>query len=341
MAGLLVLNFFPRRSTHFTRACMATPPLKTSTPTVRVQLASDLHLEHFAKLPSASTFVIPPKEEAITDTPSTLPYLILAGDIVSVAAQRYLQPFLTELRPHYREVFMVAGNHEFYAGSSHTGPSRSSRSEIVLALSDLCDAAGVRFLDRTRFENDEIVVLGATLWSYVPDGYHERIRRSISDYSQIRGPEMSPGVRRNITPADTNSWHDQDREWLTSELLKQHLSKPAGADSTSAPEKKLIVVTHHLPSFGCVVPAYQGSDINYAFASDLDGLIKNFQPDLWCFGHTHSSVDLQMGPFGDQKQSRETVSGKSRVVANPRGYPGRGGRPSENRDYDPTKIFLI
>ena len=326
MAGLLVLKFFPTP-----RIRMASPP-KTSSATVRVQLASDLHLERFAKLPSASTFVVPLREE------ENKTYLILAGDIVSVAAQRHLQPFLTELRPHYREIFMVAGNHEFYAGSSHTGPSRS---ETLLALSDLCDAAGVRFLDRTRFENDEIVVLGATLWSYVPDGYHERIRRSISDYSQIRGPEMSPGVRRNVTPADTNSWHDQDREWLTSELLKQHLSKPAGADSPSAPEKKLIVVTHHLPSFRCVVPAYQGSDINYAFASDLDGLIKNFQPDLWCFGHTHSSVDLEMGPFGDQKQSRETVSGKSRVVANPRGYPGRGGRPSENRDYDPTKIFLI
>ena len=292
---------------------MASPAftLPRQRPTIQrptIQLASDLHLEFFSKhnTPPASVLI----------RPTGADILILAGDIVSSAATEKLYPFLRELRPNYQEILMVAGNHEFYWNRSHKGPSEAETRKL---LEEICDSAGVRFLEKTKFETGSSVFLGTTLWSSVPKGYEAEIERSISDYSHVRGPEISPGVKRNIRVRDTNEWHSSSVLWLTEELAKIEVE---------VPEKNVVVITHHLPSFKCVVPQYQGSTINYAFASNLDSLIA--KSDLWCFGHTHSSVDFWF-PFGEKK---------TRVVANPRGYPCliSESLDSQNKSYDPEKL---
>lgn len=68
-----------------------------------------------------------------------------------------------------------------------------------------------------------------------------------------------------------------------------------------------VVVTHHLPSYKSVHPKFQDSGLNRFFVCDVEQLILDKQPKLWVHGHTHEGVDYTLG--------------KTRVVANPMGYP--------------------
>ena len=67
-----------------------------------------------------------------------------------------------------------------------------------------------------------------------------------------------------------------------------------------------IVVTHMLPHPAAIAPRHRGSDTNMFFVHDMSSLIEDRQPAVWCFGHTHDSID-------------ETV-GQTRLVCNPGGY---------------------
>lgn len=80
-----------------------------------------------------------------------------------------------------------------------------------------------------------------------------------------------------------------------------------------------IVVTHHLPSTLSIHPQYKTSSLNRFFLCDMSELILEREPALWLHGHSHESSDY--------------VLGKTRVVANPRGY-FRERRASAAFDYN-------
>jgi hypothetical protein len=62
--------------------------------------------------------------------------------------------------------------------------------------------------------------------------------------------------------------------------------------------------------------------LNGAYASNLDDLIlDNPQIKLWCFGHSHSSVDKMIG--------------ETRMLSNPKGYK------DQNQNFDPNMIIEI
>jgi Icc-related predicted phosphoesterase len=69
-----------------------------------------------------------------------------------------------------------------------------------------------------------------------------------------------------------------------------------------------VVVTHHLPASSSIAKRYANDPLNPAFASSLESLIEAYRPVLWIHGHTHQPLDYEL--FG------------TRVVCNPRGYPG-------------------
>jgi predicted phosphodiesterase len=68
-----------------------------------------------------------------------------------------------------------------------------------------------------------------------------------------------------------------------------------------------VVVSHHLPAPESVPPRFAGSAINAFFVSDMTSYLRELQPKLWIHGHTHDRCDY--------------VIDKTRVVANPLGYP--------------------
>lgn len=182
-------------------------------------------------------------------------------------------------------VIYVPGNHEYYGGA-------------IPRLTDKFKAAAqntnVHVLDR-----DEVIIgntrfLGATMWtdwagdgSIDPPVAMEHARNGMSDYRQIR---VSPAFSR-LRPSDTRKWHAAARAWLTEALAKPH-------------HGPTVVITHHAPTLKGTAErdAFLG-----AYASDLESLMGP-AVDAWIFGHTHFAFD-------------ERING-TRVVSNPRGYPG-------------------
>jgi Icc-related predicted phosphoesterase len=61
-----------------------------------------------------------------------------------------------------------------------------------------------------------------------------------------------------------------------------------------------------------IASRYANDALNPAFASRLEGMIERYQPALWIHGHTHDPCDYKLF--------------RTRVVCNPRGYPGEYGR---------------
>lgn len=111
----------------------------------------------------------------------------------------------------------------------------------------------------------------------------------MEDFASIRH-----GGRR-FTPEFSVELHEASKAWLVGEF-KNGFSGPT------------VVVTHHLPASTSVAKRYANDSLNPAFASRLEDVIENYRPDLWIHGHTHVPCDYELF--------------ETRIVCNPRGYPG-------------------
>jgi predicted phosphodiesterase len=195
-------------------------------------------------------------------------------------------------RAFAQPVLYLAGNHEPYDGEFH-----ATRAALRAA------AAGsrVRFLDRDAAVVGGVRFLGCTLWTdFDLEGAAGRALATVEyrdwlvDFRAIRYGD------RAFTPEDSIALHRRDRAWLEGRLATPF----AGAT---------VVVTHHVPHRASIAPEFAAHPLNPAFVTDLDALMG--RAALWIHGHTHQAFDY-------------TVRG-TRVVCNPRGYPGEqtGFRP--------------
>jgi Icc-related predicted phosphoesterase len=107
--------------------------------------------------------------------------------------------------------------------------------------------------------------------------------------------------RQKFRPEDSVVLHEASRSWLVSQF-EQAFDGPT------------VVVTHHLPASKSIATRYANDPLNPAFASRLEDVIERYRPALWIHGHTHEPCDYELF--------------RTRVICNPRGYPGeysRGG----------------
>lgn len=113
----------------------------------------------------------------------------------------------------------------------------------------------------------------------------------MNDFRQIRTDNY-----RRIRPADLIDESVRTRDWLTSELAK----------SFAGPT---VVITHHAPTLRSLLEnPHAGSHLDAAYANGWDDLMGKDRVALWVHGHSHMAVDYE-------------VAG-TRVVCNPKGYPG-------------------
>lgn len=208
-------------------------------------------------------------------------------------------PFLLSDHQKLRVIY-VAGNHEFYG---------TAIPKLYSELRGMTSGTQVSFL-----ENDEIVIgntrfLGCTLWTdfgLLNSEYRElamnEAKLTMNDYRKIR---HDPSYRK-LTPGLTYKFHRSSLNWLDSRLRIPF-------------DGKTVVVSHHAPSPRSV--ADPNELISAAYCSDLEQFISEHSFDLWIHGHTHRSVDFQIG--------------RSRIVSNPRAYPG------ENPEFDPSLVVTI
>jgi hypothetical protein len=232
---------------------------------LRIQYASDLHLEFVDKTPFQP--ILKP----------IAPILSLAGDIGRPDRRSY-EDFLHYCSRNWVAVFVVAGNHELYNSKSdaiHTVDQRLAMCESIAAK-----FPNVQFLNRRRADYGGIAFLGATLWTDTRGV--EAAAHRMNDYKMIY-----TGVGHNLTVTDTQAWHDRDRAWLASEIAAcEEVGQPA------------VVLTHHLPTFGLVASKYaRYSDLNRYFASACDDLIRE-PVRAWIAGHSHTAVTIHCEAAG-------------------------------------------
>lgn len=235
---------------------------------------------------------------------------ILAGDIVvahRLQQSKYrknVSEFIQRISDTYSLTVVIAGNHEYYHGPyEQTDP---------ILREFYRQWPNVVYLQRENVIHDGVVFAGCTLWTDF-DGETELsmdvAERCMTDY---RVTSMNG---RYMQPSDTLSIHKKDRWWL-----KQIIDDFRVANSALDAQAKLVIVTHHAPSFKSVHPMFATSNLNGSFMSELPedmfGAAK-----LWVHGHSHWSHDYDHHG--------------TRVILNARGYPG------EIVQFDPTKVIEI
>jgi len=267
-------------------------------PPMKIHLISDLHTEF-------EWYCIPELE----DEANTI--VILAGDIgVAKRPEQTYLPTVANAVKRFKHVFMVMGNHEHWDGSLNTTYGKIFHATLEYDNFDL--------LEKETKVIDGVAFIGATLWTDMDDNNPSvtlHAASTIKDYKRIRvGPTEKP-YRQNLRPLDTMSHHQRAKEYIYADIKAQ---KDAG--------NKVVVITHHAPSYQSVAEPYKGRMINGAYCTELGVAICNLEPDLWVHGHTHYSFDYEIH--------------KTRIVCNPRGY-STGVASDLNVDFDDRLIIEI
>jgi Icc-related predicted phosphoesterase len=212
--------------------------------------------------------------------------IILAGDI-HVGEKG----ILWALKNFDIPTLYILGNHEYY---KHSYP------KLLHKLKLISQDTNVHVLENKIFTMNNVSFFGTTLWSDFnlfgdPVIAGMECQQRMNDYRLIRR-DPSYSAMRSI---DTNKINSESSIWLKTSL-QENLSTYK------------VVITHHAPSMKSIPEEFRSDLISAAYASNYDDFILEAQPDYWFHGHIHVPVDYTIG--------------KTRVMANPKGYPDQKGR---------------
>lgn len=268
--------------------------------TLKAVVFSDLHLAF-----SALDYKL--------ELPADADVVVVAGD-VSAPVSKSMHWLNENVAMKGHEVVYVAGNHEHY-GQCYEDSMESG----YVAREKY---PNVHFLENSQVVIGGVRFLGASMWTDFD--LHGNVPAAIraatlgmNDYRHIHSKDERGNLRR-FEAEMTRAIHKETRLWLRDAL-------------GTAFDGPTVVVTHHCPHPMSIAQKYSGDIMNAAFTSDLDREIREFQPEFWIHGHTHTGFDY-------------VVPGtKTRVVCNPRGYViERFDRKEvENRQFEPFKTIEI
>lgn len=218
---------------------------------MKVQLASDLHLEFQANRDYiASNPLIP-----VGDV------LVLAGDIVPFRLIDKQMDFFQFCADNFENTYWIPGNHEYYHGelSNRTGAFIENIKTNVHLVNNHC----------AQHENTKIIL--STLWTPISNEKAWHIQNGLNDYQLINNNEM------NFTTSRSSQLFEENFAFIQEAVENNEY-------------EKCIVVTHHVPTFQHYPDEYKGSILNEAFAVDLDQFIENSSIDYWIYGHHHRNT---------------------------------------------------
>ena len=280
---------------------------------MKIQLVSDLHLEF---------------EDVNIKNESGADVLILSGDILvaddlrnqpadlawsdfpdeghgrAKRAMRY-RDFFQRVSFQFPHVIYVMGNHEHYHGKFDKSAG------IIRETIGYLNIHNIHLLDREAKEIDGVHFVGGTMWTDCNKGdpmtlYH--LEHCMTDFRVIR---IAGENFRKFLPSRTVMEFTKTRDYFKSVI--GNLPKDA----------KIVVVSHHAPSSLSIHEIYKRDTLmNGGYSSDLSEFILDCpQIKLWTHGHMHNNFDYMIGD--------------TRVVCNPKGYPG------ENNDFKNNLILEI
>lgn len=262
---------------------------------MKIQIASDLHLEFIARW-SDKEF----NERSPILKPTDADVLVLAGDIVGkFDAEDAL--WFSSLCNHYPLVIYILGNHEFY-DKDMTETLSSICPNFCHRVNAVTGKGNFLWLENDYYVIKNLLFLGATFWTNYRKGNPMEMmmaERAISDFSYVTYNS------KKLSAADILKKNAVSVKYIETAL-----------HNITTKGQKRVVVTHHLPSY-LSTTKYSDATLNSAFASQLDNLVE--MADVWIHGHTHKSYQYSIG--------------NAQVHCNPRGYGEHGQNKEYKNDY--------
>jgi DNA repair exonuclease SbcCD nuclease subunit len=272
-----------------------------------LQYASDIHLE---KAAAPFNLIIEP----------VAPDLALCGDIGDPYSQIY-SDFLKWCSMRWTRVFVLTGNHEYFLDKPDFNKTIEKVDEHI---SKLCEKIGpnVFFLQKGVFliQEHKIAILGATLWS-APDirRWDMMVDGMLGDpglrgeYNAIYKVDENTGLLRCFHPSDVINIHMEHKHFIT---------KTVGPYSDLPKGYRVIVLTHHMPTYSLNSAEFSLHPLRSTYASDQDALMK--EPIVaWICGHSHDPRSIRfeetgtlvtLNPLGYKNQSKDNYSRTATVV---------------------------
>ena len=186
--------------------------------------------------------------------------LLLGGDIGHPFNSDY-KKLLEKISKSFSLTYIVSGNHEY-----HTPINFIEMKEIDNEISKICNELGnVHFLQNsTKKITNNLNIFGATMWTRVPSAY--------------------PLSVDNIKIQHNNKQLTNDKITEMNNTSIQKLQEEM--EKCKQENKKLLVLTHHPPSFLMQDEKFKNYRYNMRFYNDLDSLFCD--PVIgWVCGHTH------------------------------------------------------
>lgn len=263
---------------------------------MKIRLMSDLHLEFEDRVLNFTPMPQPDDKDTI---------LILAGDVATgIDAVSFIQKMCKQ----FRKVVYVLGNHEFYYNEYNKVRAQwNDRPEMPGNFILLDDHVAIV---------DDVRLVGGTLWTSFNDSdWHamHTAQHNMNDFHCVKFHEKidaKTSRKRKFLPQDAVRAH-----MVTRMLITETLREPF--------DGKTIVVTHHLPHPLSVPGQFKTSALNAAYMTNLDSIIEQNDIAVWCHGHTHDNVNVE-------------VHG-TRILCNPRGYTPDG----LNDEFDQNFSFEV
>ena len=225
---------------------------------MKIQYVSDLHLEFHDNWRYLRSNPLIPSADV----------LVLAGDIGYIGDDNYSKhPFWDWVSANFKECYVVPGNHEFYKGfdlsNMHDGFTLDIRPNVHSVYNKV-----------VRIGDTDLIL--STLWAKISLQDAFATERAISDFHRIK---LNGEI---INFSEFNKLHEQCRAFI----------EKAVAESSA---EKIVVASHHVPSFELVSPDFKGSALNGAFTVELGNFIADSRINYWIYGHSHRNIDTQIG----------------------------------------------
>lgn len=232
--------------------------------------------------------------------------LIIAGDLSTYVDPKY-KDYLAELTSEFRNVYYVAGNHEFYTGE------RRGRDSILEYIDRVCASMNNNcnhlraHTSPVKLPGHDVEVLGCTLWT---NGATESNSSLINDFRSIMND-----MGDIMTVDDFNDWHHDDKEHIRRSVR-----------SVNSRGNRAVVVTHHCPDFR--LSLFNESRVRHGFGdlyfcTDMADIMSYPSICGWAYGHTHESGVFKLPGL------------RYKVITNAVGYEG------ESTGYAPGSGMIV
>lgn len=253
---------------------------------MKIQYCSDLHMEFHDNMRFMKSLPL----EVVGDV------LVIAGDVGYLVDSTipHLR-FWKWASKNYHQVLMVTGNHEYYNNGDIAAQGESWQKMFLPNV-------GYYHNKVVRIDNVDFIL--STIWSRISPVDEFAIQNGMNDYAQILYN------KHRLIPQNINDEFEKNLTFIKKSVMESNA-------------EKIVVVTHHLPTFAAVEDRHKGNVLNAAYATELGDFIADSRISAWIYGHSHHRTDLMID--------------KSHLVSNPLGYVFCG----EHTAFDDSAVLEV